>query len=131
MNGSTYFYDLDVSFTPTGAPTGAAAQTQSFRAPQAVFDGHDTGGPVQITYVRSHPTWFYVTGAEPDPANLEIIAKLQLSGAIAAAFLALPFFASLWLARNVGKPAPGVGASSAPIRPVAGRAQGGFGVRNL
>jgi hypothetical protein len=127
MNGSVYFYDLDVTFT---AP-GAAEQKQSFRVPQAVFDGHDVGGPVQITYVRSHPTWFYVTGAEPDPANLEIIAKLQLSGAIAAAFLVLPFFASLWLARNVGKPEAGIGASPAPVRPAAGRAGGGFGVRDF
>jgi hypothetical protein len=128
MTGSAFFYDLDVTFTPPDAPP----LKQTFRVPRPVLDAHQIGSRIQLTYVKSHPAWFYVTGAGPDPRDLDFLGELQLAGCIGAAVLALAFAASIWLARNVGKVEPPTRPWAPPVRPTIGRTPGEtFGGRDL
>ena len=79
-----------------------------------MLEAHQVGSQIRVTYVKSHPAWFYVAGQGPDPRDLAFLNQLQFAASVTAVLLTLALGAAIWWARNVGaqgsKPPPPAGA---------------------
>src|SRR5262245_36304333 len=59
--GGTWVHWLDLTFKTEDGST----RKQSAQVANSIYDRYKVGSPVQVTYVRSRPDWFYVPGGEP------------------------------------------------------------------
>ena len=98
--GGIWVYWLDLSFkTQDGATVNQSAEVSN-----SIYDKYEIGGPVQVTYVRSKPEWFYIPGDAPTQRDVGNNDGMFQYGAIAS----LLFFAALlgWLFVIQGDRAP-------------------------
>jgi hypothetical protein len=123
----TWVYWLDVRFKSQDG----AVHNLSANVANTIFDSLDEGGPVEVTYVRSNPQWFYVAGDAPTERDVGISNTMFQVG-IYAGLLCLAGLFSLWMwDRGGGTPPQRVQAAQtqtpAPRMPSGPRTT--FGVR--
>jgi Protein of unknown function (DUF3592) len=82
--GGIWVYWLDVRFTIQDGTT----LNQSIEVANSTWDRYETGDPVQVTYARSNPAWFYVPGGEPTARDAGIMDGMNRYGMIASVLFA-------------------------------------------
>jgi hypothetical protein len=87
----TWVHWLDVTF----ATADGVTHSHSANVANTIYDRYAAGNPVQITYVRSRPEWFYVPGGEPTQRDAAIFDGMLLYGALAAILCAVGLFGVL------------------------------------
>ena len=95
-----WVYWLDVTFK------GKDGQYhyQSTNVANAIYDSLTIGGPVQVTYVKSNPEWFYVAGDAPTDRDVTIFEGMFRYGIIAALLLLIGLVVFLVWNRGGGTP---------------------------
>jgi hypothetical protein len=90
-----WVYWIDVEFkTQSGA-----TQKGSVNLANSLYDRLKIGSPIQVTYVKSNPDWFFVPGTEPTSRSIEQSEGMSKFGLIASVvfgvgLLGLPFWPS-------------------------------------
>lgn len=128
--GSVWVYWLDLSFRSRDG----AAHTASEEVANTIYDRYQVGDPVQITYVKSKPEWFYVPGDAPSRRSIDNSAGMNVVGIWGAILSAFGLVALFFVTRSgASTPSGGTPVSSAPddavARPVAGQRRTTFGTR--
>jgi hypothetical protein len=101
--GGIWVYWLELAFkTQDGATRRESAQVVN-----SIFDKYEVGDPVQVTYVRTKPEWFYVPGGAPTQRDAGIMAGMQKYGAIASLISAAGLVVWFFTSRSGGTPAGG------------------------
>jgi hypothetical protein len=94
----TWVHWLDVSFTSADG----VARSLSANVANTIYDRYAVGSPVQVTYVKSRPEWFYVPGGEPTSRDAAIFDGMLLYGVLAAILCAAAFAGVLFHKRSAG-----------------------------
>ncbi len=96
-------------------------------------DGRTVGQPVQITYVKSKPEWFYVPGGAPTERDVSISDGMFEYGMVASLLFLIGLIVFIMWSRGGGTPA---GRNTAPdatrefsFRPPRSAPRSGFGTR--
>jgi hypothetical protein len=124
-------YWLDLKFkTQDGSTREASANVG-----KPVFDSHKIGGPVQVTYVKSKPEWFYVEHEVPSERQAVALDWMFRLGALASLLSAVGLFAKLFNTRGGGTPAYGSSiqqqSTTTSIRRVSREPGASFGTRSI
>jgi hypothetical protein len=131
--GSVWVYWLDLSFR---SPDGAT-HNESEEVANTIYDRYQAGDPVQVTYVKAKPEWFYVPGDAPSRRNVDNSAGMHTIGIWGAVLSAFGLVALFFVTQSDGSApsggTPSVSLSSAPdeavARPVPGQRRATFGTR--
>ncbi len=108
--GGIWVYWLDLAFkTQDGATRRELTQVVN-----SIFDKYEVGDPVQVTYVRTKPEWFYVPGGAPTARDAGIMAGMQKYGAIAGLMSAAGLVGWFFMSQGGGTPAGGTPAPQQP-----------------
>jgi hypothetical protein len=117
--GSVWVYWLDLSFRSHDGAT----HNESEEVANTIYDRYQAGDPVQVTYVRSKPEWFYVPGDEPSQRSIDNSAGIHVVGIYGAILSAFGLVALFFVTRGAGG-TPSAPVFSAPDEPVAKPASG-------
>jgi hypothetical protein len=124
-----WVYWLDVSFRAQDGKT----YTESDEVPNSVYDSLNIGDPVQVTYVKSKPQWFYVAGNAPTERDVAISEGMFQYGLVASLLFLIALIVFIVWSRSGGTPA---NRNSAPdpthdfsFRPPPPQPRTGFGTR--
>jgi hypothetical protein len=98
--GGIWVYWLELSFKTEDGAT----RNDSTEIANSIFDKYDVGDPVQVTYVRSRPAWFYVPGAAPTQRDAGIMAGMQKWGVVATVVFAVGLVGWFFTNRGGGTP---------------------------
>jgi hypothetical protein len=120
--GKTWVHWLDVTFT-TG---DGVSHSHSANVANTLYDRYGVGSPVQITYVKSRPEWFYVPGGEPTQRDAAIFDGMLLYGALAAILCAVGLVGVVFHRRGAEPPTAG---TAIPERVGRGNGLGSSGSR--
>lgn len=124
-----WVYWLDVRFTSADG----VMHNVSANVPNSIWYNYDAEGPVQVTYSRSNPQWFYVAGDAPTRREAGISNGMFEYGLIASLFIAIVLVAFLFWNRGGGSSSGArVDAPSSTIasfRPPQRQTRTGFGLR--
>jgi hypothetical protein len=118
---------LDLTFKTEDGST----RNQSTQVANTIYDGYRVGGPVQVTYVRSKPDWFYVPGGEPTERDAGIMSEMHKYGAMAAVLSALGLVVLFFKSRG-GTPGGGLQQSTTlSARRMPSQSRTSFGTRRF
>jgi hypothetical protein len=130
----TWVYWLDIEFkTQSGA-----MQKGSKNVANTIYDSLKVGGPVQVTYVKSRPEWFFIPGTEPTERSIGQSDGMSRFGVIAAILFGTGLvILLLWPNNNGGTPASQSAdrtvilppPKEASLRPAPRQARTSFGTR--
>jgi hypothetical protein len=101
--GGIWVYWLDVAFKTQDGST----RRESTQVANSIFDKYEVGDPVQVTYVRTKPEWFYVPGGAPTARDAGIMAGMQKYGGIAGLMSVVGLVGWFFTSRGGGTPAGG------------------------
>jgi len=123
-----WVYWLDVTFKGQDGKY----HYQSTNVPNTIYDGLTIGGPVQVTYAKSNPEWFYVAGDAPTDRDVAIFEGMFRYGIIATLMLLIALLVFLVWNRGGGTPTGSVTAAPSPrasFRSSLPKNRAGFGTR--
>lgn len=123
-----WVYWLDVRFTSANG----FVHNKSTNVANSLWYNYDAGGPVQVTYSRSNPQWFYVAGDAPTERDVGMSNGMFQYGLIASLFIAISLVAFLFLTRGGGSSsdARGDAPSSSPASFRPRQTRTGFGLKH-
>jgi hypothetical protein len=124
-----WVYWVDVSFNAADGRTHKGSEVVA----NTIWDGMTVGQPVQITYVKSKPEWFYVPGGAPTERDVSISDGMFEYGMVASLLFLIGLIVFIMWSRGGGTPA---GRNTAPdatrefsFRPPRSAPRSGFGTR--
>ena len=101
---------------------------QSANVANTIWYNLKVGGPVQVTYARSRPEWFYIAGDAPSDRDIATSEAMFRYGLIAALLLLIAL--AVFLMWNRGGPTTAAAMRpDSPIRPTRTQPRTGFGTR--
>lgn len=119
-----WVYWLDVSFKATDGKI----HRESTNVVNTIYDGLEIGGPVQVTYVKSNPAWFYVVGDTPTDRDISISEGMTTYSIIAGILLSIALVVLvMWNRSGTPPTVPVTDLSQSSLRPSQPRT--GFGKR--
>ncbi|MGD0191623.1 MAG: hypothetical protein ABSD74_12850 [Rhizomicrobium sp.] len=120
-----WVYWLDVEFK-TG---DGVVHHVSENVANSIYDNLDIGRPVQVTYVRSNPQWFYVAGTAPRERDVGISSVMFQVGSVSAVICLFSTLGLVLWGDGAGNgPAPEAPGAAA-VRRASGGPRTTFGVR--
>lgn len=124
-----WVYWLDVRFKGQDG----RVHNDSANVVNTIYDRYDVNGPVQVTYARSKPDWFYVAGDAPTDRDVVIMEGMFRYGIIVSLLLMIALVVFLVWNRGDGTPPAGRVADRSPptvsFRPPSSQPRTGFGTR--
>jgi hypothetical protein len=123
-----WVYWLDVSFKSADGKF----HYQSTNVANTIYDSRKINGPVQITYAKSKPEWFYVAGDAPSDRDIAIFTGMFNYGIIASLLFLIGLVVFLMWNRGGGTPATRGGDAARPDPPSRSplvQSRTGFGTR--
>jgi len=97
--GKTMVHWLDLTYTTADG----ASRAESVNVANTIHDRYIVGSPVQVTYVKSKPEYFYIPGTQPTERDVGISNVMFKYGAIASAVFLVGLLGFLFVGKGAAR----------------------------
>ena len=98
--GKTNVHWLDLTFTTANG----VSRSDSINVVNTIHDRYQVGSPVQVTYVKSKPEYFYIPGTQPTERDVGMSNVMFTYGAGASVVFLVALLGMLFIGKGGGTP---------------------------